>query len=107
MGHHPVTKISDDELQRLADLAQLSLPSGPARQKLGEQLGEVLAYVSSVQSYQPVVPDVGTQNFSSPQRPDVAQPDPLGQSWLQQSPLAEGQLVAVPGLFANHGADAE
>jgi Asp-tRNA(Asn)/Glu-tRNA(Gln) amidotransferase C subunit len=115
MSLRPVLAISDEELQRLADLAQLRLPVGAARQQLAEQLGKVLAYVSSVREYQPVVTQdsASKQSASLVTRPDIPQADALGHigsnnrpQWLDESPLAEGQLVAVPGLFNNNGTSA-
>ena|SRR3989338_7383913 len=115
MSSHSVKAISDKELQRLADLAQLRLPDGAARQYLAEQLGKIVAYVSSVQKYDPVrTQNITSQNLSSlMRRPDLPQADGIGQigsnnrpQWLDESPLTEGQLVAVPGLFNNDGTSA-
>lgn len=98
--------ISDAELVRLAELSCLRLPDGAAeRQQLARQLGSILGYVARVQEYggeaaeepaglhplradEPVASDLGAHGADG--RP----------AWLAQSPAAEGQMVAVPALFA-------
>jgi len=110
MGHRSaVAKISDAELTRLAELACLRLPDDPtARRQLADQLGSILGYVAMVQKY-----EVGEGSddvdpvharADEPVANQLGQPSADGRpTWLADAPAAEGQLVAVPALFADRG----
>jgi Asp-tRNA(Asn)/Glu-tRNA(Gln) amidotransferase C subunit len=109
MGHHSTTEISDAELARLAELANLHLPEElSARRKLADQLGNILGYVAMVQQYK--VGDGSDDVDPVRARADEPVANQLGQpgtdgrpTWLIDAPAAEGQLVAVPALFTDRG----
>ncbi len=98
--------VTDAELARLAELACLQLPDDVgARRHLADQLGSILGYVAAVQRYEVGEGSDGADPILA--RADEPAASPLGATgsggrpaWLDDAPRAEGQLVAVPALFA-------
>ena len=91
--------LADAELERLAELAILTLPSGSGRQELANHLGRIIDYVGAVR-------DLGSvEDDAAEDEPVRLRSDAVGatgdQSWLSQAPHVEGRFVTVPGLFGN------
>lgn len=107
---HRLAKLSDNDLQRLSDLAQLSLPQSESAKKLKEQLSEIISYVSKVQECAETMVISPSDWQAVKLRPDSPSHDAMGNlgkdnlpQWLQQSPSREGGMVSVPGLFTENG----
>ena len=96
-----MSRISADDVRKVAKLARLELPDDKIATYTG-QLERILDYVAHLEQVdtEGVPPTTRAVEVVNVTRPDVVEPTPVREALLDQAPQREGDFYRVPQILA-------
>lgn len=97
-----MSKISADDVRKVADLARLALPEEKIATYTG-QLERILDYVAQLEAVDTtgVPPTTRAVEVVNATRPDGVDPTPVREQLLDLAPQREGDFFRVPKILAD------
>ena len=97
-----MSKISADDVRKVAKLARLELPDDKIATYTG-QLERILDYVAHLEQVdtEGVPPTTRAVEVVNVTRPDQVEPTPVREELLNQAPQREGDFYRVPKILAD------
>jgi aspartyl-tRNA(Asn)/glutamyl-tRNA(Gln) amidotransferase subunit C len=97
-----MSKISADDVRKVAKLARLELPEDKIATYTG-QLERILDYVAHLEQVdtEGVPPTTRAVEVVNVTRPDQVEPTPVREELLNQAPQREGDFYRVPKILAD------
>jgi aspartyl-tRNA(Asn)/glutamyl-tRNA(Gln) amidotransferase subunit C len=97
-----MSKISADDVRKVAKLARLELPEDKIATYTG-QLERILEYVAHLEQVdtEGVPPTTRAVEVVNVTRPDQVEPTPVREELLNQAPQREGDFYRVPKILAD------
>ena len=97
-----MTRITADDVRKVAQLARLELPEAKIATYTG-QLERILEYVAHLEQVdtEGVPPTTRAVEVVNVTREDKVEPTPVREELLDQAPLREGDFYRVPQILAD------